>query len=334
MATTSTPAPPVSVTDAAREAIEHTRRTLFPIRIEKWLILGFLAFLDQCGRTLNGGGPGGRGGGSGPSWPGRGGRGAAEDVAEALRTASAWLSEHAVEVTIGGIVGLVLLTALIAVVLWLNARGTFMYLDNVASGRAEISRPWREHAHSAQSYFGWRFGLALATFGVLLFAASLVLVAGVAFVRGRLEDAAGGVTALALVPVLLLLLLALPLLALAGLALRDFVAPLQIATGLSCGQAARVLEGLIVDHPGAFLVYLLLKLVLYAVTGVVVVVGGCLTCCLGFLPVVLQTVFQPLFFFERAWSVFLLRRMGHDVPARLGGGSGQTVGRGDTSQGS
>jgi hypothetical protein len=334
MATTSSPGPQVSVTDAARDAIEHTRRTLFPIRVEKWLVLGFLAFLDQCGRSLNGGGPGGGGDGPGRGWPGRGGRGAAEDLAEALRTASAWLSEHAVEVTIGGIVGLVLLTALIAVVLWLNARGTFMYLDNVASGRAEISRPWREHAHSAQSYFGWRFGLALATFGVLLFAASLVLVAGVAFVRGRLEDAAGGVTALALVPVLLLLLLALPLLALAGLALRDFVAPLQIATGLSCGQAARVLEGLIVDHPGAFLVYLLLKLVLYAVTGVVVVVGGCLTCCLGFLPVVLQTVFQPLFFFERAWSVFLLRRMGHDVPARLAGGSEQAVGRAETLAGS
>lgn len=319
MVTTSTSGPQVSVTDAARDAIEHTRQTLFPIRVEKWLVLGFLAFLDQCGRSLSGGGPGGGGDGSGPSWPGRGGRGAAEEAAEVLRTAQAWLSEHAIEVAIGGMVGLILLTGVIAVILWINARGTFMYLDNVASGRAEISRPWREHARSAQSYFAWRFGLTIATFGVLVFAASLVLVAAVAFVRGRLEDAAGGVTALALVPVLLLLLLAIPLLVLAGLALRDFVAPLQMATGLSCGQAARVLEGLIVEYPGVFLIYLLLKLVLYAVTGVVVVVGGCLTCCLGFLPVVLQTVFQPLFFFERAWSVFLLRRMGHDVAARLGG---------------
>ncbi len=315
MAPTSTSGPQVSVTDAARDAIEHTRRTLFPIRVEKWLVLGFLAFLDQCGRSLNGGGPG--------TWKEhrrplpRGDRGFGEEVTEAVNTATAWLSAHAVEVTLGAIVALVLVSGILALILWINARGTFMYLDNVASGRAEISRPWREHARSAQSYFGWRFGLTIATFAVLLFSASLVLVAVVAFVRGRLEDAAGGVTALALAPVLLLLLLAIPLLALAGLALRDFVAPLQMATGLSCGQAARVLEGLIVEYPGAFLVYLLLKLVLYAVAGVVVVVGGCLTCCLGFLPVVLQTVFQPLFFFERAWSVFLLRRMGHDVQGRL-----------------
>jgi hypothetical protein len=31
----------------------------------------------------------------------------------------------------------------------------------------------------------------------------------------------------------------------------------------------------------------------------------------------MQTVFQPFFFFERAWSVVLLRQMGHDVAGRL-----------------
>jgi len=317
MASTSVPGPQVSVTDAARDAIEHTRRNLFPIRVERWLVLGFLAFLDQCGRSLNVGGPGG-GDGSGPDWPRNGGEGW-DEVARGLQTAQDWLVAHATEVAIGAVLGLALVTGVIAIVLWINARGTFMYLDNVASGRAEISRPWREHGRAAQSYFGWRLGLTLATFVVLLVSAGLVLVAVLAFVKGRLEDAAGGVTALALVPVLLLLLLALPLLALAGLALRDFVAPLQLTTGLTCGQAARVLEGLLVAHPGAFIVYLLLKLVLVVVTGVAVVVVGCLTCCLGFLPVVMQAIFQPLFFFERAWSLFLLRQMGHDLPARLGG---------------
>ena len=51
MASTSPPVSTVSVTDAARDAIEHARRNLFPVRVEKWLVLGFLAFLDQCGRT-------------------------------------------------------------------------------------------------------------------------------------------------------------------------------------------------------------------------------------------------------------------------------------------
>jgi hypothetical protein len=120
-----------------------------------------------------------------------------------------------------------------------------------------------------------------------------------------------------MVPVLVLLALAVPLLALAGLALRDFVAPLQLATGLPCGPAARLLESLVVAQPGAFVLYLLLKLLVVVGTGLVVMIFGCLTCCLGFLPVVMQTLFQPLFHFERSLSLMLLRQMGYDVAARL-----------------
>jgi hypothetical protein len=310
----------VSAIAAAQAAIDHTRRNLFPIRFEKWLVLGFLAFLDQCGRAFTGGGaPGGRGHGPHPGgWPGGEGAGLQEEVTRAVTTATAWLSAHAPEVAIGTILGLLILGALIAVVLWINARGTFMYLDDVASGRFDVARPWREHARAADSYFGWRLGLAFATLGVFLFAAGLVVVAMVAFARGRLEGAGGGLALLGLVPVLLILAVALPLLALAGLALRDFVAPLQLTTGLSCGLAARVLEGLVIEHPGAFLLYLVLKFVLVVLTAAVVTLLGCLTCCFGFLPVVLQTLFQPLFFFERSFPLFLLKQMGHDLPGRLG----------------
>ena len=316
MASTSPPVVTVSVTDAARDAIEHARRNLFPVRVEKWLVLGFLAFLDQCGRTINGGGGGGGGDGHQGDWPGST-HGLAEKLTEAVNTATAWLSAHAVEVTLGVILGLVALAGVVAVVLWINSRGTFMYLDNVASGRFEITRPWSRHAAPAQSYFGWRFGLSLAMVFVVLFGSGLVAVAAVAFARGRLEGAFGGTAALALLPVLLLLALALPLLALASVALRDFVAPLQLATGLRCGQAARVLESLVTQHPGAFVIYLLLKMVFSIGLGMVIVVGGCLTCCIGFLPVVMQVLFQPLFYFERSWSLFLLRQMGYDVIGQM-----------------
>jgi hypothetical protein len=317
MASTSPPVPTVSITDAARDAIEHTRRHLFPIRVERWLILGFVAFLDQCGRSFPGGGGGGGGGGGhgGPGWTSD--QGFRAEVTRAVDSASAWLSAHAAEVALGVILGLVLIAGIMAIVLWINARGTFMYLDNVASGRAEIARPWRQHAARAGSYFGWRFGLALAAVFVALFAAGLVATAAVAIAQGRLEGMAGWAAGLALVPVLLLLFLALPLLALASVALRDFVAPLQLTTGLRCGLAARVLEQLITQHPGAFVIYILLKLLFTIAMGLVIFVGGCLTCCLGFLPVVMQVLFQPLFYFERAWSLYVLRQMGHDLPSQL-----------------
>jgi hypothetical protein len=220
-------------------------------------------------------------------------------------------------VALGVVLGLIVFGLVAAVVLWVNARGVFMYADAVATGRVEVGRLWREHAAAASSYFGWSLGITFAIVLTLLFAFGLVLVGVFAFVAGRLSGPNGWLVLAAMLPVLALLALALPLLALAGLALRDFVAPLQLATGLPCGAAARLLESLVVAQPGAFVLYLLIKLLVVVASGVVVVVGGCLTCCLGFLPVVMHTLFQPLFHFERGLSIMLLRQMGYDVAGRL-----------------
>lgn len=316
---TPTPAVTVSPVDAARAAWQHTRSQLFPIRLERWLVLGLLAFLDQCGRAFRGGGGssgsgGGNGHGPGGAWP--------PDFSEIgawLQRASEWLAAHATLIALGAVGGILVFGLVAAVVLWVNARGVFMYADAVATGRAEVSRPWRQHAEAASSYFGWSLGISLAMAFTVLFAAGLVVVTVFAFVGGRLQGTGGWLMLAAMVPVLLLLALAFPLLALAGVALRDFVAPLQMATGLPCGAAARLLESLVVAQPGVFVLYLLLKVLVVVGTGLVVVIGGCLTCCLGFLPIVMQTAFQPLFHFERGLSLMLLRQMGYDVGARLAG---------------
>jgi hypothetical protein len=304
----------VSPVDAARAALDHTRRQLFPIRLERWLVLGLLAFLDQCGRTFRGGGPGGHGGG-GVRTDGIPGQ---EQAIHWLQDAAAWLSAHATLVTLGVLGGVLVIAVLAAVVLWLNAHGVFMYLDAVVSGRPSIGDSWRRHAAAASSYFGWSLGLSLAGLFVLLFAAFLVAAAALAFATGRVQGGGGWLAAAAIAPVLFLLLLALPIIGLAAVALRDFVAPIQLATGLPCGASARLLESLVTAHPGAFVLYLLLKLVVVIGSGIVIAVLGCLTCCIGFLPIVMQVLFQPLFFFERALSVFLLRQMGLD-PARAVG---------------
>jgi hypothetical protein len=311
----ATPPPSVMVSpvDAARTAWRHTHSQLFPIRPGKWLVLGLLAFLDQCGRAFRGGGGARSGGDHGPvGWPSDLG-----DVAAWLQRATEWLAAHAALVAMGVVLGLIVFGLVAAVALWVNARGVFMYADAVATGRVEVSRPWREHAVAASSYFGWSLGITFAIVFTLLFAFGLVVVGVLAFFAGRLSGTNGWLVLAAMLPVLALLALALPLLALAGLALRDFVAPLQLATGLPCGAAARLLESLVIAQPGAFVLYLLIKLLVVVASGIVVVVGGCLTCCLGFLPVVMQTLFQPLFHFERGLSIMLLRQMGHDVAGRL-----------------
>jgi hypothetical protein len=299
-ATTITASAPL---DAAQEAVEHTRRQLFPFRFERWVALGFVAFLDQCGRTgslgnFPGGGPGGGGNG----------KGAGAEVDAAL----AWLGAHVLLVSVLAALALAFVVLLMAAVLWVNSRGVFMYVDDVATGRADVGRPWRAHAAHASSYFAWSFAVAMA-----MLIAVLLLVLGGALsvlwiVRARTPSAA--VPGIAAIVLLVLLLLAVGLLvALVTLGQRDFVAPLQMRTGRTCTGAWRLLLALLRAHPGVFVVYVLLKICAAFAIGLAALIVGCGTCCCGFLPVVAQTALQPAYYFERAWPLFLLRRLGYDV---------------------
>jgi hypothetical protein len=228
-----------------------------------------------------------------------------------LSNLGTWFNAH-LALIIGFAVGaLVVIVAVVALMLWIGSRATFVYIDDVATGRAEVARPWSAHAERANSYFAWRFGLAAAFLGMIAVLVAVAVAAAVLIGRGGVAGAGlGAVALIVLIPVFFLLLLAGGL---SAMALRDFVAPLQMFTGTSCGPAVRLLVALVRAHPVPFLLYVLLKVVFEVARGVLLVLAACLTLCCILLPVVTQTVLQPLFFFERAWSLCLLRQMGYDL---------------------
>jgi hypothetical protein len=308
MSTPVTPVAEPSPVEAAREAVGHTRRLLFPFRFEHWLTLGLVAFLEQCGR-------GGLGGAI-PSPPPVGGWPGPKSPAD-MGDLGAWFTAHLALIVAVAAALLALTVLLVALVLWIGSRATFVYIDDVASGRAEIARPWTAHAEKAQSYFAWRFGLAAALFGSM----GVLVMAGVSaallIARGGAAGAVvGALIFVVLVPAFLIVLL---VGGVSALAMRDFVAPLQMHTGEPCGAALRRFVELVRAHPVPFLLYGVLKIAFEAARGMVLVLAACLTLCCILLPVVTQTALQPIFFFERAWSLFFLRQMGHDVI----GGSGE-----------
>jgi len=289
--------------DAAQSAFEHTRGHLFPFRFERWLALGLITFLDQCGRGgITGSVPGG--GGPGPGFPGGGTAGTGDNP---LGSIGAWMGAN-----VGLVVGLAalviaLVVAFMALVLWINSRATFVYIENVATGGTDIARPWRAHADRARSYFAWRFGLALGLMVAVLCLVGLV-VASVLTLADKGYQLA--IALVLLVPWIVLLIVAAALL---SVALRDFAAPIQMATGVSCGDALRRVGHLVRAHPLAFFLYVVLKVVFGILQGVVLLMAACLTCCCILIPVVTQTFLQPLFYFERAWPLYLLRQMGYDL---------------------
>jgi hypothetical protein len=296
----------VSVIDAASEALELVRRRLFPFRLERWLPLGFVAFLDRCGRS--GGGPGGTG--QFPGGPGGGDSGVGPgSVDEAIASAKDWFSEHMAVILAVSAILLVVIVTLVAIILWLNSRGVFMYVDNVASGRFDVARPWREHADRAWSYFGWSFGLSLVTFfGVLLLLVPGVLLGIALFTHGPSPGAILGIIAIGIAFIVFAIALNL-----FQLVLRDFAAPLQLALDVPCGRAIGVAWTFVRANLVTFIAYVILKIIFAIVVWVTSIFVGCFTCCIGFLPVISHTLLQPFFYFERAWSLCLLRQAGYDI---------------------
>ncbi|HET8645475.1 MAG TPA: hypothetical protein VFO85_08320, partial [Vicinamibacteria bacterium] len=175
--------------------------------------------------------------------------------------------------------------------------------------------PWAAHAQAARSYFVARFALVVVTVsGLLALALVLATVAlGVAGLsRPRPTDVLVGFGALLVMLVFAIVMSVLSVL------LRDFVVPLQLQTGLPSLGAIQILRVLVAAHPGVFVVYVLLKVAFTLAVAAAMILACCLTCALGMLPVLAQTLLQPAYFFERAWSLFLLRQMGHDAFAALG----------------
>jgi hypothetical protein len=66
----------------------------------------------------------------------------------------------------------------------------------VATGRAEVSRPWSAHAERANSYFAWRFGLAAAFLGAIAVMVALAVAAAILISRGGVAGAGLGAVVL------------------------------------------------------------------------------------------------------------------------------------------
>lgn len=286
--------------DAAGDAFEQARRDLFPFSFQRWLLLGLAAFLDQCGR-------GGFGGTLPTVPPGTGGGGGPMGLPEGVTSPDVERMLPSVLVVV--LVVAAVVAALVALALWLGSRGIFVYLHCVATRRAEIAEPWRRHARKANALFLWRLGLAGAVIAALLG----IVAAGAGVALAARGDAATPLVVGFVIVAMVGLLVVVAAAGFGSMALRDFVAPLQLRTGTGCGPAARLLLGLVRAHPVAFFLYLLLKIALGIVQGAIVLAAACLTCCLVLIPVVTQAALQPLFYFERAWPLHFLKRLGHDV---------------------
>lgn len=286
----------LSVIAPVDPALRYTRRLLFEsFDLRKWFALGFTAFLASLGQ----------GGGFTPGLRIGGGSSSDTGFPPILE---GWVRDHLALVLAVGAGILLMALALALLFAWLSSRGKFMFLDNLVKGRADVMGPWERFRAPGNALFLFRVAVG---FGAL--ATALVGTAfGLLFAYPDLRDHRLGPRSIAAFSLGLLLLLVLAvLLALLRLAVEDFVVPIVYRRGLSPLSALRLFrDEMLAGNEGTFLGYVLARIVIALVTGVLVFFGTCLTCCIAALPYLSSVAFLPLIVFTRAYNLSFLAQFG------------------------
>lgn len=284
-----------------------------PFDLTRWLVLGFSCWLAQL--TFGGGGGGG---GNLPigDWD-------SGDSEAALLAAAAELPAGEPAATDGvlpalgfgpaeasavGCAVLVVLVALVVilVLVWVSARGQFLFLDNAVHRRARIVAPWKEFRSEGNSLFFWQLGFFAAALLGLLMAASPAIAAGV----GGAFDRGGPAAVLAGVATGLLALGWLVVLLYTNFFLTGFVVPIMHRERVSATAAWRVLLPLLRQHPGRFVLVGLFVALVYVSVGIAILVAGLATCCilliLLIVPYVNTVVLLPVYLTYRLYTLEFL----------------------------
>jgi hypothetical protein len=275
------------------EAFELTQKILFqPFNFEKWLVIGFAAFLAG---HLTGAGfnlPLG-------NFPPR-----HADQTLPSPDFEQWKPMLPILIAVFAVV----MVIFIVVFSWLRARGNFIFTDCVARNRAAIVEPWREYRKEGNSYFLF---LIILTFGsILIF--GLICLTGLAIFGffGQGSDHVG------MTP-LFILFLGLFLVVWLGYAFffgitAYFMVPLMYVRRYRAGEAFRHVAGLVLENAGSFILFCLFGICLLLGVGMISGIATCLTCCLALLPYVGTVILLPVFVFLRAYGLRFIRQFGPD----------------------
>jgi hypothetical protein len=222
-----------------------------------------------------------------------------------------WISENPLWVALIGL-GILILLFLWILFIWLSSRGAFMFLDNVVHNRAEIKKPWGEFRTAGNSVFLWRLIYGLVCF-IIIILFIIFFLAGFGLLY---------LTSLHNIPVsylvvggILFILIIITMMYI-SMFLNNFVIPIMYKQKVKVLAGWSILLKLFNNNSGNFIVYGLFLFLLHIATFIIVMIGGVLTCCIGFLliiiPYINAVILLPISYTFRAYSIEFLKQFGSD----------------------
>ncbi len=314
----------ISCVTPLEKAWSRMTATLFrkPFRIGKWFALGFSAWLATLAKGCDGVPSVDvtdflRGAGEKKPAPGLD-----EMLTPVVEFAKAHLGLIAWVVALAVIAGL----AIGILILWLNSRGKFMFLDNVVNDRAEVVQPWHAFARRGNSLFAWTLVFNLICLGLFL-VGILLVVFGVVMPCIRAKT-----FVLWAIPIILLLLILVPFSWLVSACitrfLDDFVVPVMYRFDLTATEAWRRVLVILRRNFGQCMLYWLFYLLLSLTVGAGLSILVLITCCCAgiflWTPYVGAVVLLPVTVFFRVYSLEYFAQYGDEYRLLEPRNSGKT----------
>jgi hypothetical protein len=252
---------PISASEAISPALERTKQICFrPFKLTRWLKLAVVTlFTGEVATTsCNFGAPGNTSGGShGPIYtppPSMGG------ILGVL---------HAIPVILLALLFIVLTGVFVLVMSYLWCQFRITLIDTVLTGECRIRESWDKYGSAGIRLFGFYL---LSSMLMVASAIGLLVLPLMSAVRsGVFRQPGGGLAYILGAGAILLLIFALVMVLFWVLVvfLKDFVAPVLALEDLTIGEAWGRIKTIASADPGAFVVYILMKIVLAIASGII-----------------------------------------------------------------
>ena len=253
--------PPISASEAISPALERTKQICFrPFKFGRWLKLAVVTlFTGEVATTsCNFGVPNNTSGGTaGPVYTPPSGMG---DIMGAL---------HAIPVILLALAFIALIGVFVLVMSYLWCQFRLTLIDTVLTGECRIRESWDKYGSAGIRLFV--FYLLSAMLMVATAIGLLVLPLMSAARSGVLHNSGGGLAYLLGAGLILLLIFVVMIVLfwIIVVFLKDFVAPVLALEDLTIGEAWGRVKAIASADPGAFVIYILMKIVLAIASGII-----------------------------------------------------------------
>ncbi len=308
----------VSTMDSAVSAWDRMMNILFrPFNLGKWFVIGFTAWLAEMQLQLNfpsSWGDGGSGGFRSPK--GFSGNLSPEAMLQLVKDNP--LVDFIIGLGLVFIVAIVMLIILVGIVfLWLNSRGKFMFIWNLAGNRAEVVAPWRDFSQQGNSLFVWQIVIGLVLLVPALLLGLVMLLTALPCFKANDFNAAALSIIISAAVVLILYLIGV---AIYYFLLNSVVVPIMFKKKLAFLPAIGEFSRIFIPNLFTFVKFAVLYLILEMLAGMILltlaIVILCVCCCmccvimvLLALPYISTVVILPVLAYFRLFSLEVLARI-------------------------